>query len=157
MARPQKADRASVAGETLTIRITAAERVALDALCKYRQAEVEGTGATVTIAGVVRALIAREARAVLGTVAAPGAKPSAPEPARARQHRIAEQEPERDVSEAPSSLQNRIALAVKRGITVAHLAKRVGVARGAIEDPSQMKADKRAKLSDVLDQEGIGR
>lgn len=66
MGRPPKDDRDAVAGETLTIRLTAAERAALNALQEHRQAELEGTGAVVTIAGIVRSLIVREARAVLG-------------------------------------------------------------------------------------------
>lgn len=66
MGRPPKDDRDAVAGETLTIRLTAAERASLDAMREHRQAELEGTGAVVTISGIVRSLIVREARAVLG-------------------------------------------------------------------------------------------
>lgn len=77
MARPKVTDRA-IADETLTIRITSPERRALDELCARRAAELEGTGAVITAAGLVRALIVREAKSVLGGI--PAQAPAKPAP-----------------------------------------------------------------------------
>jgi transcriptional regulator with XRE-family HTH domain len=62
MARPKKADRASVATETLALRLTEEDRAVLDRLVEAARASVADSGAELTAAGYVRGLIRREAK-----------------------------------------------------------------------------------------------
>ena len=59
--RPRRADRGRVASTTLSLRITPPEREGLERLALKRQAELQamyGPGAAMSMAGVVRSLIA---------------------------------------------------------------------------------------------------
>jgi hypothetical protein len=60
MARPVRGDRDSVATETLTLRLTQANRAMLDALVTRSAAELEHTGVEMTATAYVRGLIRRE-------------------------------------------------------------------------------------------------
>lgn len=62
MARTPRTDRASVAGETLTLRLTTEEKQALEALVASKRAELQAEypGASLTVGVFVRALVARE-------------------------------------------------------------------------------------------------
>ena len=62
MGRPPKTDRAAVGSETLTLRLTKADRAMLDGLVAAKSAELEENGLDVTAAAYVRGLIRREAR-----------------------------------------------------------------------------------------------
>ena len=63
MARPRKENRDEVAGETLTLRLTAEERLWLQKLVELRAGELADAGGRVSKASFVRGLIRREARA----------------------------------------------------------------------------------------------
>lgn len=66
MARPPKTDRAAVASDTLTLRLTQDDRVTLDALVAAKAAELEQDGLEMTAAAYVRGLIRREGRRLFG-------------------------------------------------------------------------------------------
>ena len=63
MSRPPKQDRASVATDTLTLRLSPDDRALLDRLIEHRAAELADEGIEVTAASFVRGLIRREAKA----------------------------------------------------------------------------------------------
>ena len=61
--RPPREDRGTVAETTLTIRLTRSEKAGLEKIVKMRQTEVRrsyGPGASLTMAGYIRSMIARE-------------------------------------------------------------------------------------------------
>jgi hypothetical protein len=62
MARPKRTDRTTVATETLALRLTEDDRIALDRLVEAARAAVADSGAEITAAGYVRGLIRREAK-----------------------------------------------------------------------------------------------
>ena len=61
MARPRRTDRATVADQAITIRLTPSEREVLEALVEEQSAEFASTGAKAGFATVIRGLIRREA------------------------------------------------------------------------------------------------
>lgn len=73
MGRPPK-DRSGPAGETLTIRLTADDRAALNELVAAKAAELADDAVEVTATSYIRAIIRREARLLRG------AKPDEPAP-----------------------------------------------------------------------------
>jgi hypothetical protein len=81
MARPLKTDRDTVATDTLTLRLTPADRATLDSLVAAKAAELASMGVEITAAAYVRGLIRQEANRVHGLApnpATPSSHPPAP-------------------------------------------------------------------------------
>jgi hypothetical protein len=72
MARPQKTDRNTVATDTLTLRLTSADRATLDSLVAAKAAELATMGVELTAASYVRGLIRQEASRSLSATSEAG-------------------------------------------------------------------------------------
>ena len=140
MTRPPKQDRASVATDTLTLRLSPDDRALLDRLVAHRAAELADEGIDVTAASFVRGLIRREgkARGLLDpassatasdkprTTPEPEARPISPKAVRAALKRaIAAGESQRQIALRADVNASRISrfLAEKDGLTEDTLTK----------------------------------